>query len=152
MSFDIVSDTMNLFVQDHTLVSPTLDPYAANPLVQGAWLEKVGGAQEDRAQRGSANPATDRSYPVWSERGRTDTQALGKAPLIMGGWFEADTDIFLGTGITLGEDLVVNDVTIGGLTRRGLIQVGGGGGRVVAYCSRLPADNGGLLRLIFTLG
>lgn len=148
---DLIDDVVPLIRRAHELEDATiLNPFATNPLVQGEWLEKVSGVG-DVAKRGTANPATVPSFPVFTERGRTDTQALGKVSLILGpnGSFEADTDIFDATGLTQGEALEVTNVTIGGLTKRGLGQYTNG--FRVGHVTKLPADNGGKLRFRFAL-
>ncbi len=148
--FELITDPLSLNRRSHVLGGGlSIDPNAANPIIQGEFLEKVGGSAEDVATRGAGTPAAVPSWAVFTERGRTDTQALGKVSLLYGGFYEADTDVMNAAGITLGENLEVSDVTIASLGRRGLVQFTTG--RVVGFCSRLPADNGGLLRFVWTL-
>jgi len=119
-----------------------LNPNSANPLVLGEWLELSGNTMI----RGSANPAAVPSYCCMGERGRTDMQAIGKAPFLWMGEYEADTLIMTATGITQGEGLEVANVTYGALTRRGLVQFTTG--VIVARCTRVPANNNGYLRFM----
>lgn len=120
-----------------------VNPNSANPLVLGEWLELNSSYQ---MVRGTVDGATVPSWAVFGERGRTDMQALGKAPMLYLGPYEAQTKVMDSTGITLGEGLMVGDVTYGGLTRRGLKQ--NAAGFVVGYATRLPADNNGYLRFV----
>lgn len=148
--FELITDPLSVARRSHVLGGGlSIDPNAANPIIQGEFLEKVGGVSDDTATRGAGTPGTVPAWAVFTERGRTDTQALGKVSLLYGGFYEADTDVMAATGITLGETLEVSNVTVGGLTRRGLVQFTSG--RVIGFCTRLPADNGGLLRFAWTL-
>ncbi len=123
-----------------------LKPTNANPLVDGEWLELNASYQLDR---GTLNPSTAPAFPVFTEQGRYDTQAIGKVTTIYLGAFEADTKVITAGSIVAGDPLTVNDVTFGGLTRRGLIEHTGSG-IIVGYCTRAPNAQG-VMRFIRTL-
>ncbi len=133
--------------RDLNLKDPTLlDPANANPLIMGEFLEfsSTAGATK-QAIRASG------SYLCWSffaEKGRSDTQALGKAPVLYMGHYEADTLIFKATGLTHACKLMVDDVTYLTKTLSGLAIHGGGSEEVVGRVIRLPANNGSKLRFM----
>lgn len=150
LDFELVSE--NVPIQRRAFEVATLvsgvnitNPNSANPLVMGEWLELNTAYQ---MVRGSVDGALVPSFCVWGERGRTDVQALKKAPMLYLGSYEAQTKVMDATGLTLGEALMVGNVTYGGLTRRGLKQHGGGAEKIVGYVTRLPANNNGFLRFI----
>jgi hypothetical protein len=97
--------------------------------------------------------------PCWSERGRTDVQAMSRRALTMifMGEYEFDTRIFnaavaVGTGaaITLvGQPLKVATITIGSRNYSGLVGAvfnEAAPAKFVGYVTRLPAANNGKLR------
>lgn len=116
-----------------------LAPLGANPLLDGEWLELDTNYKLARGT-GVGSPAV---FPVHTERGRYDTQAIGKVNVIMLDNFEADTKICDVTNVVVGDHLIVGDVTIGALTRRGLKRATGGKGAttevIVGICTRLYA-------------
>lgn len=131
----------DLPLNDRTL----LNPNNANPLLDGEWLEWN---NSNKAIRSGGNKLT---WVLFAERGRTDTQAIGKAPVLYEGSYEADTLIFDGTGLVGGDALMITDVTIDSLTKSGLKKHGGGSELIVGYLIRLPATNGSKLRFMQTL-
>src|ERR1051325_2660570 len=133
-NFELVTELMPLTRRDFYVADPTLlNPNATNPLVDGEWLKLdtnyalVRGADADVAPQ----------YPLFAERGRYDTQAIGKSPVLFLGMYEADTTIMDATGVAIGDPLAVFDVTIGGLTKRGLKKATSGK-LIVGWCTRLP--------------
>jgi hypothetical protein len=62
------------------------------------------------------------------------------------GPYEADTLIMNSTSLTVGAALEVSNVTVGGLTRRGLVLRTTG--YIVGYVTRLPANNKNFLRFV----
>jgi hypothetical protein len=144
-NFKLVSEFQTIHRRPFGLHDPTiLNPVATNPLLDGEFLEL---GSDYLMARGSANPAVVPSFAYFAERGRYEVQALGKGPFLYLGPYEADTLIFLGTGITtVGQKLEVANVTIGGLTRRGLVIYTNG--TVVGRVTRLPANNKNFLRFI----
>lgn len=144
LDFRLVSEFVEIHRRPFELADPTLlDPTIANPLVIGEFLEldtayKMG--------RGTANPSTIPSYCFFAERGRFETQAIQKGPMLYMGSYEADTKVMTATGLGVGDALEVADVSFGGQTRRGLVKATTG--HVVGRVTRLPANNGGFLRYI----
>jgi hypothetical protein len=150
INFKLVSDFTMIQRRSFELVDPEiLKPANANPLLDGEWLQMH--ATNHKMQRGSGDAGADTPSWVWfAEQGRYETQAIKKGPILYLGEFEADTKIFDGTGLTTaGQPLMVADVTIGGLTRRGL-KLRTGTNHIVARVVRLSANNGGFLRFITT--
>jgi hypothetical protein len=88
------------------------------------------------------------SYFVIDDRGDTGVQASRKLSVVMLGTFEADTIVFdttlttLFTPVKLG---TVNNATIGGVNRSGLVDQAGSG-IILGYITRVAASNGGRLR------
>ena len=152
LDFNLVSEFTSIHRRSFELNDATLlDPSGADPLVLGEWLELLptGGGKMIRGASGAAGSLVP-SFPVFSERGRYETQALGKVPMLYMGAFEADTKIFDATGIvTVGQPLMVADTGVG--AQRGLKLHTGAGVLVVGYVTRLPTNNNGFLRFIRTL-
>lgn len=120
-----------------------VNPNSQNPLLLGEFLEL------DTTYRGvrGTGTTTAPSFAVFGERGRTDMQALTKAPLLYIGGYEAQTKVMDATGLAVGSALMVDDVTFGSLTRRGLKLVTASN-YIVGRVTRLPANNNGYLRFI----
>ena len=150
--FDLKSEFQTIHRRSFELATPAiLNPNNANPLILGEFLQLDANY---KMARGSAD-GTVPAFCYFAEQGRYETQAIGKGPFLYGGFYEADTkvmDATLEATITaVGQKLMVNDVTIGGLTRRGLSALPGapaGTEYVVGYVTRLPANNNGFLRFI----
>lgn len=150
-------------LRDFPLLDPTLaDPLNANAHVDGEWLAvQNDGVTAARASTVTVvgNEATRVSYPLFAERGRYDIQAMSgrKLPLVYMGDWEFDTRIFnatvvVGAGAAMtfvGQPLKVATITIGTKNVSGLVGHGGAAdpSPVVAIISKLPATNGGKLRL-----
>jgi hypothetical protein len=112
-----------------------LNPNNANPILDGEWLQLDSSYKLLRGSNTQAVPA----WQVWAERGRYDTQAIGKTDVLFIGGYEAETSICDVTGCAVGDQLVVADVTVGGLTKRGLDKISAVTGiyLVFAYVTRL---------------
>jgi len=150
-------------VRDFALADPTLaNPLNALALIDGEWMKvNDDGVKIARASNVAVvgNLATRLSYPLWSERGRTDVQAMSgrKTPLIYMGDWEYDTRIFdatvaLGGGAAItfvGQGLKVATITIGARNVTGVVGHGGAADTdpVVARVTKLAATNGGKLRM-----
>lgn len=132
----LITEVMPIIRRDFPLASTALlNPNNANPLVDGEWLELNTSYQLARA----SGEQTKLAWQVFAERGRYDTQAIGKAPILYIGGYEAETTIYDSTGLAVNDPLMVTDVTIGGLTKRGLKKATGTGQHLVfAYVTRLP--------------
>jgi hypothetical protein len=105
------------------------------------------------------------SWMVWYEVGGTDAQVLGTGngmvPILFLNGFEIDTEIFINTSLAIGKKVFVGNVTNprnAAVSLRGLVCDDLGGAHLgtdrnpPAYCvgriTKLPADNGGLLRVL----
>lgn len=125
-----MNNRRDFYAADSTLLNPT----GANPLVDGEWLELDSSYKLARGS-GSGNLGV---FPVHTERGRYDTQSIGKVNVIMLHDFEAETTICDVTGLGVHDKLMVADVTIGGLTKRGLKKSTGAAGTIeVGYVTKL---------------
>lgn len=150
-NFTLISELQTLTRRDFPLADATLlQPYNSNPLLDGEFLQLDSNYKLARAAAGVGGTKEDPWYnlfPLFSERGRYDTQAIGKATVLMFGMYEAETQVADLGGLSVGDALTVQDVTVGGLTRRGLAKkVAATGVVVVGYVSRLPG--GGKVRFI----
>ena len=89
-NFVLTTEVLPLLRRDFYMADATLlDPNNANPLLDGEWLELNASYQLARGTGAGAAM----SWPVWAERGRYDTQAIGKVPVLFGGFYEAETQI-----------------------------------------------------------
>lgn len=146
-NFRLTSPVERIERRDLPLADRTLlNPNGANPLLDGEFVEWDNNKKAVRAGGDKL------AFVVFAERGRYDTQAIGKVPVLYMGTYEADTLIFDGTGLTAGAALMIDDVTIGSLTKSGLKLHIGGAELVVGYVTRLPTVNGQKLRFFRTLG
>lgn len=124
-NFELITELQVCIRRDFPLVAPNiLNPLDAAPLVEGEWLEMDATYQLKRGTGSGTNLAV---FPVHTERGRYDTQAVQKANVIFAGQYEAETLIHGDlTGLNIGDPLMVDDVSIGGITRKGLIKATSG--------------------------
>jgi hypothetical protein len=114
----------------------TLSPIAARPLTEGEWLRLNAKYMLERGGDNNSGTADEEAhgcvFPVHTERGRYDTQAIGKVNVIMAGLYEAETLVHAGSatiaGYSVGDQLVVADTDNGeGIVRRGLKKKAGSG-------------------------
>ena len=140
-NFELITELQTCTRRDFPLsTAALLNPLNANPVLDGEWLELD--ANLYTLKRGSTT-GTPAVFPVHTERGRYDTQAIGKVNVIFLGMYEAETAIHNGasdslSGYVAGDSLCVNDVTVGSLTRRGLVKDSTTDGRVVVgYVTKL---------------
>ena len=137
----LITELQTLVRRDFGFTDPTLlQPLNANPVVDGEWLELDGSYKLIRGAPGGTNNEGIQPmvFPLFTERGRYDTQAIGKGTVLMLGMYEAETTILDTTSIVLGSPLTVADVTISSLTKRGLRLEGAVSGRViVGFASKL---------------
>jgi len=166
INLEPVSDILPVTRRDFPLADPTLaDPLNAAALVDGEWMTLNTSYQLVRASAigtlaSAGGLATLKSFPLWAERGRYDVRAMSetKMPVWFMGSYEADTRIFdatiVGTGgaaiTTILQPLKVGTFAIGSRNYCGLIGHGGSSDTspIVAYVTRLPANNGGKLRFM----
>ena len=131
----LVTDLLPIIRRDFPLADTSiLNPNATNPLLDGEWLQLNSSYQ---LTRGAAGDVVVPTWQVFSERGRYDTQAIGKVPVLFLGGYEAETDIADFTGLAVGDKLMVSDVTIGGQVKKGLKKTTATGKVVVAWVTRL---------------
>ena len=146
VNFELVTDVQDLIRRDFTVADPTLvNPTNANPLLDGEFVQLNSAYQLIRANTGALG------FAVFAERGRFDVQALGKTTVLFAKPYEADTRIFTSAGLVLGNPLKISAaVTYDAQTRSGLIAWDTG--VIIGYVTRLPANNGGKLRFLKTIG
>jgi len=144
-NFELVTEVQGLLRRDFTVADRTLvNPNNANPLMDGEFMNFDTSYRLIRGVDGTFGMA------LFVERGRMDVQAIGKATVLMGGSYEADTRVFTTTSLTLGCKLQIDAAaTVDSLTKTGLKLFASG--EVIGYCTRLPANNGGRLRFFQTL-
>lgn len=163
VNFAPVSDVLPITRRDFPMADPTLaNPLNPLALIDGEWVTLNTSYQILRPMSiaGAGNPATVRSFPLWAEKGRYDVQANSgrKTPVIwLGGDSEWDTRVFdasavVGSGAaitTVMQPVKVASVSINGVIYSGLVGSGGASDSnpIVGYVTRLPANNGGQLRI-----
>ena len=148
INFKLVSEFTTIQRRSKEPTDPTiLKPTSVNPLLDGEWLKLH--ATLDKVQRGSGDAGADEPSWAWfAEQGRYEVQAIQRGPLLWLGEYEVDTKIVDGTGITTnGQPLMVSDVTIGGLVKRGL-KLRTGTNHIVGRVTKLPGINGNFLRFM----
>jgi hypothetical protein len=129
-------------VADKDLLNPNVSGKV--PLIDGEFVTEN---SEYKLIRPTSNDVPAYAYLEW--RGALEVQAAGKASVVKGGPYEADTIVFDSTSLVLHSRLMQGDVTVGGATRRGLL-LRTASNLVMGYVTRLPASNGGRLRFIAT--
>lgn len=135
----LISEVLPIQRRDFYVADPTvLNPNGSNPLLDGEWMEID---SNYKLVRGSGEEATI-AWQVFAEKGRYDTQAVGKVPVLFQGGYEAETKIVTLTSIVVGSLLMVTDVTFQSLTRRGLALAATGTGEhlIYGYCTRVFSD------------
>ena len=142
--FELVSELQMLNRRDFSVADETmLNPLNSRPLVEGEWLAIDSNyklAREGDNNSGTADEGTSYAvFPVHTERGRYDTQVVKKVNVLFMGMYEAETQIVDTTGLALGDSLTVQDISIGGIVRRGLKKNSGStsGRVVVGYVTKL---------------
>jgi hypothetical protein len=145
VNFELVTEVQGLLRRDFPVADRTLvNPNNANPLMDGEFMNLDSSYKVIRGVDSSFGMA------LFVERGRMDVQAIGKATVLMGGAYEADTRVFTTTSLALGCKLQISaSVSVDSLTKSGLALYSSG--EVIGYCTRLPANNGGKLRFFQTL-
>jgi hypothetical protein len=145
VNFELVTDVQDLIRRDFTVADQSIvNPTNPNPLLDGEFAQLNSAYQLIRANTGALG------FAVFAERGRFDVQALGKTTVLFAKPYEADTRIFQGA-VVLGAPLKISAaVTYDAQTRSGL--VAWDTGVVIGYVTRLPANNGGKLRFLKTIG
>jgi len=162
VNFEPVRDVLPVQRADFPLADGSLaDPLNAVALVDGEWMSVDSAYKIVRVTDVTTpgNEAAARSYPLWAERGRYDVQAMGdrKMPVLWLGAWEFNTRIFdaaaaIGTGAAItavDQPLKIATITIGSRNYTGIVgsDTTDAGAIIVGYVTRLPAANGGKLRL-----
>ena len=147
VNLELVTDVQDILRRDFTVADKAfVNPTNPNCYIDGEFLSLTLDYQLTRAADGVLG------FAVFAERGRFDVQAIGKLTVLFAKPYEADTRVFTAAGLALGGALTISDsvVMADGITRSGLVTTGGG--IVLGYVTRLPANNGGRLRFLKTLG
>lgn len=160
VNFEPVSDILPIWRRDFSLADKTLaDPNNALCIIDGEFLTLDTNYKLIRAcdvTNGSAVAAV-KSFPCFSERGRSDRMGMSekKTDVLFRGEWEFDTRVFDAAAgshpiTTPLQGVKAATITIGTRNFVGLIGHGGSADTdpVVGYVTRLPASNGGKLRLI----
>ena len=164
INFRLISEFQPIQRRPFSVATPAiLNPVDGNPLLDGEFLGQNSAYKMDRdaAGTGTNEQSSTPQWCVFAERGRYETQAIQKVPMLYLGSYEAETKIMsAGTDLgadaiaTVGQPLYVGNCTIGGLVKRGLRGVNTAGitnELSIGFVTRLPADNGGWLRFIWNL-
>ena len=141
----------DLIRKDFTAAAALVEPNQTNPLFDGEWVQLDSSYNAvrfvddgDHRDAGNQNAGLVISYPVWAERGRYDVQALKKIPVLFGNTCELDCKIFDNTGLFIGCEVEVADMTYATLTKRGLRLKNTG--FAVGYVTRIFSDKVRILR------
>lgn len=141
----LITEVLPVIRRDFYVLTPSLlNPNNANPLLDGEWLQLD--STEYKVARGAdgsgVHEAIVPSWQLFAEKGRFDTQASGKVPLLFLGGYEAESKIADLTSLTVGAALGVQDVTFQSLTRRGLAlsAVGAGEHLIFGYVTKVFTD------------
>jgi hypothetical protein len=126
------------------LLDPTYSG-TGGPLVMGEFLQIDDASY--KMERGTGD-AECPSFAFFQAQGAYDIQALGKAPFLFVGPYEAETLVMLDTSIVVGSPLMVTDITFDGVANRRGLALATATHYVVGYCTRTPAENNGYLRFI----
>jgi hypothetical protein len=144
-NFELITELQTLTRRDFPVADPTLlKPLASLPIVEGEWLELNGNYALARGT--GTSPA---SFPVHTERGRYDTQAIGKTNVLFAGQYEAETSVIEGAigTFVVGAMVKLAAVTAGAHTGRvGIKTCAGGvpasGDVVVGVVTKVNATTG----------
>lgn len=153
-NFKLMSEFQTIHRRPFEMATPAiLDPTNIRAVVDGEFFTQDTAYKMVRGGDNNAGTPDIGIVPAFvyaAQKGQTDVQAIQKAPFLYLNSYEADTLIFLGTSLAQGSPLMVRDVDIGGIIRRGL-GLATTGAFIVGYVSRLPANNNNFLRF-FTEG
>jgi hypothetical protein len=123
-AFNLITELQVCIRRDFPVaVESILSPLDSAALLEGEWLELDANYMLKRGA--AAVGAVAAVFPVHTERGRYETQAIKKTNVIFAGQYEAETLVHLAdlTGYVAGDPLHVGDVSYAGYaTRRGLIK------------------------------
>lgn len=129
-NFELITELQTLTRRDFALADPSLlKPLATLPLLEGEWMELDANYKLVRGT--GTSPA---SFPVHTERGRYDTQAIGKANVLFAGQYEAETSVIEG---------VIGTFVVGYMIKLAAVTAGANTGRVgIKICTAgVPQTN-----------
>ena len=142
---NLITPVNDTFRRDLELADPTLlDPNDALALVQGEWLVLNGSHKLARVGASSVRGAMQ----MFTQRGDTSAQAIGKVTVLQLHSYEADTTMFADalSAPTVGDPLTVKASTVDGVANRSALAAAASGDFVYAHVTKTPATNGGKLR------
>jgi len=130
-NFKTTSRVSDVYRRDFPISDDLKNPLAAEPVLDGEWLQlntdtqavRLAGAGAPYVDAGADNAGLVPSFPVFAESGRYDVQVTGLCPLLYLNAFEAETKIYDSTGLYPGAPLEVADIEYpagSGVDRRGL--------------------------------
>jgi len=139
----LLTPVTDVFRHDLSLADPTLlDPTLPSALIQGEWLVRDAAGKGVRVGVNSVRGAMQ----VFTPKGDTSAQAIGKVTVIQLSEYEAETVMFAaGLSPAIGDPLTVKQVTVDGVLRSALAAAVTGD-FVYAHVTLAPADNAGKLR------
>ena len=142
-NFELITELIPLTRRDFPVDDDSiLSPNNVRPLVDGEFLQLNSDYKLERGGDNNASTPDEGTnpnvFPVHTERGRYDVQAIRMASVLMLQMYEAQTTIVDTTSLVVGSVLTVQDISLGGIVRRGLALGGSTSGRiVVGYVSRI---------------
>ncbi len=161
--FEFTSDLLKIQFRDHPLADPTLiQPGHPQGLAMGEMMTRTNEGRLVRATDITVDDdvsTAEVAFPLWSESGRTDIQAMGskKATVPELGPYEFDTHLFdaaaaIGGGAPIASVLQavkVATVRVNGRNYSGLVGHGGATDTAPVFGRvwKLPARNGGRLQV-----
>lgn len=124
-----------------------LKPSEADALEQGEWLVLNSGGKYERVGASSVKLA----HQMWTQKGDTAAQALGKVALLKLHEYIVETDMFADQptngAFAVGSYVTVALKSVGGVNRAVFDTPLQGSDYVYGVVEKLAADNGGLLKV-----
>jgi hypothetical protein len=147
--FEVIKPDLSMLYRDSIEVADQglLNPESTSPpaLIDGEFVQINAAGQLIRA-----TSLTQLSFAYLEDRGDYGAQAARKGSILRIGGYVANTIAFDAALTTLGAPVMHGDLTIGALTRRGLI-AHASTNLVIGYVTKLAAANGGRLQFQQTL-
>jgi hypothetical protein len=108
-NFELITELQTLQRRDFAVaITGGLKPYDSAAIVDGEWLNLLASYKLDRGADGDKYPLV---FPVHTEKGRYDVQAIQKASVLFLGMYEAESAVYDTTGsYAVGDKLVVKTV------------------------------------------
>lgn len=145
--FELITELQTLTRRDFPFADAALgQPNSGSAVIDGEWLEldanqkltrdaNIVGIQQAGGTKDGLNPMV---FPVHTEKGRYDVQAISKGNVIFLGQYEAETDVCAASITQLGATLTVADVAaLFGATRRALAVRTEATANIVGYVSKI---------------